>query len=224
MRRGRGRARPRPRRRWRRWPPSTSAAGCWCSPSTRPAGWPTRSASTGIGNEERRVGPRGVRRRRAEAPRRAVGGDARHQGVVGRPRPAPRPRRPHPRRHPRQPALRQHHGPLRPEPRLHRHGAAARAALVGSVRPDRRRHATHPQRPRLPRRPRPHGGVLRRSAAALAHGTDAQPRRRRGVAALPHRGRPGARRPLPAGHRRVLHPAAVDGEGLRRPRPRRQPR
>ena len=47
----------------------------------------------------------------------------------------------------------------------------------------------------------------------------AQPRRRRRVAAVPHHRRPDPRRPLPAGHRRVLRPPAVDGEGLRRAGP-----
>ena len=36
---------------------------------------------------------------------------------------------------------------------------------------------------------------------------------------VPDRGRPGARSALLAGHRRVLRPSAVDGEGVRRPRP-----
>ena len=50
----------------------------------------------GIGSAlaRRCAGPaRRVRRRRRTAPGRAVGGDARHQGELGRPHPAPRPRR-----------------------------------------------------------------------------------------------------------------------------------
>ena len=111
---------------------------------------------------------RGVRRRRRRAPRRAVGGDARHQAVVGRPGAPPRPRRRDPRRHPRQPALPEHHRPVRAEPRLHRHGAALRDPRVGPLRPDRRRHAADPERHRLPRGARAHGRLLLQPAAALA--------------------------------------------------------
>ena len=96
---------------------------------------------------------RGLPGRRGQAPGRAVGGHARHQGVVGRPDPPARPRRADPRRDPGQPALPEHLRPLRPEPRLHRHGAALRDPLRGRLRPDRGGHPADPQRPRLPRRP-----------------------------------------------------------------------
>ena len=46
-----------------------------------------------FGNVERRVRRRGVRGSRRRAARRAVGGDARHEAVVGRPRAPPRSRR-----------------------------------------------------------------------------------------------------------------------------------
>ena len=114
-----------------RWRPCTTAARCSCSPSTRPGGWPTRSGLEAFGNVETQVPPRGVRRGRRRAPRRAVGGDARHQAELGRPRPPPRARRRHPRRDPRQPALQEHHRPVRAEPRLHRDGAALRDPRVG---------------------------------------------------------------------------------------------
>src|SRR5215218_5939210 len=55
-------------------------------------------------------------RRLANATGGAVGGDARHEGELGRPRAAPRARRAHPRRHPRQPALQEHHREVRAEP------------------------------------------------------------------------------------------------------------
>ncbi len=62
--------------------------------------------------------------------------------------------------HPGQPALPEHHRQVRPEPRLHRHGAAVRDPLVGQLRPDRGRHPAHPQRPRLPRGARADGRLL----------------------------------------------------------------
>ena len=112
---------------------------------------------------------RGVRRRRRRPAGRAVGGDARHEAVVGRPGAPPRPRRQHPRRHPRQPAVPEHHRQVRAEPRLHRHGAAVRDPHGGHLRPDRRRHAADPQRDRLPRSARAHGRLLQQPAPALAH-------------------------------------------------------
>ena len=97
--------RGRARRAWRR---PTSAVGCSCSPSTPPGAWPPRWGSEALGND------RGARCRsiggRSRGPRgRAVGRDARHQVVVGRPHPAPRARRGSARHGPRQPALPQHH-------------------------------------------------------------------------------------------------------------------
>ena len=69
------------------------AAGCSCSPSTRPAGSRPRSGLEAFGNVEKPVPPERVRRGRPRARGRAVGGDARHQAVVGRPRAPPRARR-----------------------------------------------------------------------------------------------------------------------------------
>ena len=79
-------------------------------------------------------------------PRRAVGGDARHQGGVGRADPPPRARCRGPRLRAHQPAVPEHHQPLRAQPRLPRHGAAPRGPRVGCLRPrrssTRRRRAT----------------------------------------------------------------------------------
>ncbi len=166
---------------------------------------------------------RAVRRGRRRAPRRAVGGHARHQAVVGRPRPLARPRRRHPRRHPRQPALPQHHRALRAEPRLHRHGAALRDPRVGPLRPDRGRHPADPERHRLPRGARPHGRLLLEPPAALADRAGAQPRVHDGVEALLHGGRPHPRVAVPAGHRRVLPAVPDDVRRVRRAGPRRRP-
>ena len=108
----------------------------------------------------------GVRRGRGRAEGRAVGGDARHQGGLGRADPPPRARRRGTRLGAVQPALPEHHQPLRAQPRLPRDGAAARRARVGRVRPRRRRHAAVAQRPRRARRPVADGRVLRQPAAA----------------------------------------------------------
>ena len=124
---------------------------------------------------------RRLRRARRGAARRAVGGDARHQALVGRAGAAPRARRGDRVPHPRQPDVPQRHQPLRAEPRLHRDGAAVRGARERRVRPHRHRHAADPERDRLPRGARAHGRLLRRSAAALAH--HAVPHRRAGAAA-----------------------------------------
>ena len=167
---------------------------------------------------------RAVRRGRRRAPGRAVGGHARHQAVVGRPGAHPRPRRRDPRRHPGQPALPEHHRQVRPEPRLHRHGAALRDPLVGSLRPDRGRHAAHPQRPRLPRGARAHGRLL--LAAGCCAGSSRPYRSRlvqRGLEALLLGRRPHPRLAVPAGHRRVLHPLPDDVRRLRRAGPGRDP-
>ena len=135
----------------------------------------------------------GVRRGRGRAARRAVGGDARHQGRLGRADPPPRARRRGPRRGARQPAVPEHHQPLRAQPRLPRDGAAARPARVGRVRPRHRRHAAVAQRPRRARRAGADGRVLRQPAAALAHRAVPVAPVHRGVeAVLPSR-RPGAR-------------------------------
>ena len=122
------------RRRWpppsARWPPCASAARCSCSPSTRPAAWPPRSASKRSATSRRRCRPTRSPRRGLEPRGELWAAMLDTKAVVGRPRPPPRPRRRDPRRHPRQPALPEHHRPVRPEPRLHRDGAAARAALA----------------------------------------------------------------------------------------------
>ena len=84
-----------------------------------------------LGNTATRVPDDGVRVGRRRATRRAVGRDARHQGGLGRAHPPPRTRRQGSRGGAGQPAVRQHHEPLRPQPRLPRDGAAPRAARVG---------------------------------------------------------------------------------------------
>ena len=138
----------------------TSAARCSCSPSIRPGGWPTPSAWSSSATSRPGCPTEAFTDGGRRAPGRAVGRHARHQAVVGRPDPPPRPRRSHPRRDPGQPALPEHHRQVRPEPRLHRHGAALRDPRVGPLRPDRRGHPADPQRHRLPRRTRAHGRVL----------------------------------------------------------------
>ena len=84
---------------------------------------------------------RGAEDRRHRAARRALGRDARHEAIVGRPRAAARARRRDREPHPREPAVPQPHRALRAESRLHRDGAALRDPRVGRVRPHRRRHA-----------------------------------------------------------------------------------
>ena len=176
-----------------------------------------------FGNVESQVPSRAVRSGGRRAAGRAVGGHARHQAVVGRAGAVARAGRRHPRRHPRQPALREHHRALRPEPRLHRHGAALRDPRLGPLRPDRRRHAPHPERHRLPRGARAHGRLLLEPAAAVAHRAGPQPRVHDGVQALLHGGRPHPRVAVPAGHRRVLPPVPDDVRRVRRAGPRRDP-
>ena len=164
------------RGRRRRWPPSTTAARCSCSPSTRPSGWPTRSASRQFGNVETQV-PRQAFLDAGVEPRGELWAamlDTKQSwdDLVRRHAPDPT----HPRRHPRQPALQEHHRPVRAEPRLHRDGAALRDPRVGPLRPDRRRHPAHPERHRLPRGARAHGRLLLQPPAALAHRARPQPR------------------------------------------------
>ena len=158
----------------------------------------------GIGNVAHRVPDEALEGGGDRRPGRAVGRDARHEAVVGRPRVAPRQRRRDRGPHPREPPLHQPHRALRAESRLHRDGAPVRDPLVRRVRPHRRRHAADAQRGRLPRSAGAHGRVLRRPAAALAHA--AVPRRRqaqnahdqlREPALLPD-GRPRARQQVPA--------------------------
>ena len=126
------------------------------------------------------LGPRRDRQHRAPGARRgvpggrdqaagpAVGGHARHQGVVGRADPPARARRADPGRDPGQSPVPEHLGPVRPEPRLHRHGAALRDPLRERLRPHRGRHPADPQRPRLPRRPPADGRLLLVPPAPLA--------------------------------------------------------
>ena len=145
------------------------------------------------------------------AARRAVGRDARHQAVVGRPRAAARQGRRDRVPHPREPAVPQPHRAVRAEPRLHRDGAALRDPLERRVRPDRHRHAADAQRDRLPRSARRAwpsssaagccaGSRCRTASAASAAAACCQ---RREPALLPD-GRPRPRQQVPRGHRRVL--------------------
>ena len=76
-------ARPRPRRRWRSGRPSAAARSS-CSPSTRPAGWPSRWGSSELDNTPRPVA--GDRRRGGRQPRRD---DARHEAHLRRGRGEP---------------------------------------------------------------------------------------------------------------------------------------
>ena len=108
------------------------------------AGWPGARAhgrsgappgrrarvSARIGNVATRVPDDALRVDRHRATRRAVGGDARHQGGLGRADPPPRARRRDPRLGAHQPAVPEHHQPLRAQPRLPGDGAAPRGALV----------------------------------------------------------------------------------------------
>ena len=88
-----GSARPPPRRPPPPWPRPTWAARCSCSPSTRPGAWPTPWASSGSATSRPVCPTRRSRAAGVEPQRRAVGGHARHQAVVGRPGPPPRARR-----------------------------------------------------------------------------------------------------------------------------------
>ncbi len=162
-----------------------------------------------------RSGP--YRRRRCRASGRALGRATRHEGVLGCPHPHARPRCRDPRPDPVQPALREHHGHVRPEPRLHRHGAPTRAACFRAIRLDRRRHATVAQCRRLPRCTRTHGGVLRFSAAALAHRALPVAAVHGGLATVLQRRRPDPRPAVPARDRRLLRVVPDDGRRVRRP-------
>ena len=163
---------------------------------------------------------RRLRGGRRATTRRAVGGDARHQGRVGRPHPAPRSRRQGPRRRAREPALPEHHQPLRAQPRLPGDGAAARPPRVRPVRPGRRRHAAVAQRPVGARCAVSDARVLRQPTVAVAHRALSIAAVHGGVEALLPDRRSGARERVPARHRRLLRALPGDGEGVRRPRPR----
>ena len=119
-------ARPPPRRRRRPWPPCGWAAVSWCSPSTRPSGWPTPSGWRASATPRRGCRDEAFDGRRREAPGRAVGGHARHQAVLGQPRAPPRAGRADGAADPREPALPERLRQVRAEPRVHRHGAALR--------------------------------------------------------------------------------------------------
>ena len=209
-------ARRRPRRPRRRWRPPTSAGRCSCSPSTPPAGWRTRSGS------RRSATSSGASPTEAFA---AAGVDPRGElwvamldtkqswdDLVRRHAPDAA----DPRRDPRQPALREHHGSLRAEPRLHRDGAAVRHPRVGRLRPPRRRHAADPQRARLPRRTGPHGRVLQQPPPALADRALSVSGDELGLEALLPARRPHPRLAVPPRHRRVLHPLPDDVRRVRR--------
>ena len=211
-------------RRWPRWPRSTSAARCSCSPSTRPSAWPTPSASSTSATSRPACPPR---------PFAAAGVEPRGElwaamldtkqswdDLVRRHAPDARPAtRSSPTRSTRtSPAV-------RAEPRLHRHGAALRDPRVGPLRPDHRRHAAHPQRHRLPRGARAHGRLLLQPPAALAHRRRTESRLVNfGVEALLPRRRPHPRLAVPRGHRRVLPPLPDDVRRASSSGPRRSTR
>ena len=184
---------------------------------------PARRLATALGLESFGNTPVRVpaeRSRRASRParraaRRAVGGDARHEGRLGRADPTPRARRRDSRRRAGQPAVREHHEPVRAQPRLPRHGAAPRPARDRAVRPRHRRHAAVAQRAVDPRRAGPDGRLLRQPPAALAdRAVPVAAVHRRLEAVLPS-GRSGARLAIPAGHRRLLRAVPGDGDGIR---------
>ena len=160
----------------------------------------------------------------ARRPGRAVGRDARHEAVVGRPRPAPRARRGDRVPDPREPAVPQPHCALRAESRLHRDGAAVRDPLERCLRPHHHRHPADAERGRLPRRAVSDERVLRGPAAALAHPSVPRGRQarqshaqRREPALLPD-GRSHSRQPVPRGHRGVLLELPVHVRRFRRSR------
>ena len=157
----------------------------------------------------------GLRRGGRGVPWRVVGGDARHQGGLGRPHSPPRPRPGPARPGAGQPVVPQHHRPLREQPRLHRDGATARPACVGPVRPGHHRHAAVAQRTRPARCAGTHARVLRQPAAEVAHRAVPVEAVHDGVEALLPSGRPGVGFAIPAGHRRVLHPVPDHGGGVR---------
>ena len=112
-----------------RRPPRRQGAGAHRRPGQAPG---QRPRPRGVRQRRDPGRRRGVRRRRRRAPRRAVGRHARHQAVAGTTSS---------RRHAPDPATRDAilanplyqniTGPVRPEPRLHRHGAALRDPRVG---------------------------------------------------------------------------------------------
>ncbi len=221
LRRRRASARPRRRPPWRRWRRCTSAAGCSCSPSTRPGGWPTRSGWKRSATWRRRVTPnafaaaglkpRGelwvamldtkaswddlVRRHAPDAATRdAILANPLYDNITAR--------------------FVQSHDYIAME-RLHEIHASGRYDLIVVDTPPSRNALDFLDAPE--RMAEFFGGRLLRWLTV--------PYRSRvvSVASQPFltRRRPHPRRAVPPGHRRVLHPLPVDGEGLRRPGRRR---
>ena len=91
-----------------------------------------------IGNVETPISRGNVRRRGRRAAGRAVGGHARHEAELGRPRSPPRAQPGDGRTDPQQQAVHEHHGALQPEPRLRGHGAALRDPRHRPLRPRHR--------------------------------------------------------------------------------------
>ena len=150
-------------------------------------------------------------------------GDARHQGVLGRPRPPPRPRRAHRDAILANPLYEnitarfvQSHDYIAME-RLHELHSSGRYDLIVVDTPPTRNALDFLDAPA--RMAEFFGGRLLRWLTVPYRSRSID----RGVAALLHHGRPHPRRAVPAGHRRVLHPLPDDGEGLRRAGPGRQP-
>ena len=150
-----------------------------------------------LGNDPALVDPARFARRRRDAPRRAVGDDARRQAHVRRADRAPGARRGDPRRGARQPDLPAALGRGRRVAGVHRGRQALRPARLRPVRRPRPRHAAVAQRARLPRRARPPVGLLRRPRAEAVPGAD----RARGTRDGP-RDRRRVRRPQPPDGRR----------------------
>ena len=198
----------------------STAARCSCSPSTRPAGSPTRSAS---GRSATRGAACRPRRSRRPASSRAASCGWR----CSTPRPAGTSsiRRHAPERRGRDAVLANplyqnitgrfvHSHDYIAMEQLHELHASGHYDLVIVDTPPSRNALDVLDAPGAD------GGVLRQPTAALAdRALPVAAVHRRLEAVLPSR-RPGARLAVPAGHRRVLHPVPGDGAGLRRPRPR----
>ena len=113
---------------------------------------------------------RGVRGAGQSSPRRAVGGDARHEGRVGRPDPTPRARRRGARRRARQPAVPEHHRAAScTATTTWRWSNCTTCTPSGRLRPRHRRHAAVAERAVVLDAPGADDRVLRQPPAALAH-------------------------------------------------------